>query len=77
MLDCRSLDFQYIPLPESVRLVICNTMVKHEHSNGEYNRRREECDQGVKLLSKWHPGIRALRDITVQELESHPQIFRL
>jgi galactokinase len=71
MLDCRSLDFQYIPLPESVRLVICNTMVKHEHSNGEYNRRREECDQGVKLLSKWHPGIRALRDITVQELESH------
>jgi galactokinase len=71
MLDCRSLDFQYIPLPESVRLVICNTMVKHEHSSGEYNRRREECDEGVKILSKWYPGIKALRDITVAELESH------
>jgi galactokinase len=71
MLDCRSLDFQYIPLPESVRLVICNTMVKHEHSSGEYNRRREECDEGVKILSKWYPGIKALRDITVAELKSH------
>jgi galactokinase len=81
MLDCRSLDFQYIPLPESVRLVICNTMVKHEHSGGEYNRRREECDEGVKVLSKWYPEIKALRDISVQELESHsadlpPVIFK-
>ena len=71
MLDCRSLDFQYIPLPDSVRLVICNSMVKHEHSGGEYNRRREECDEGVKILSKWYPEIKALRDISVQELESH------
>ena len=71
MLDCRSLDFQYIPLPDSVRLVICNTMVKHEHSGGEYNRRREECDEGVKILSQWYPGIKALRDIAVQDLESH------
>jgi galactokinase len=71
MLDCRSLDFQYIPLPDSVRLVICNSMVKHEHAGGEYNRRREECDEGVKLLSKWYPAIKALRDVSVEELESH------
>jgi galactokinase len=71
MLDCRSLDFQYIPLPDSVRLVICNTMVKHGHSGGEYNRRREECDEGVKILSKWFPQMKALRDISVEELEKH------
>jgi galactokinase len=71
MLDCRSLDFQYIPLPDAVRLVICNSMVKHEHAGGEYNRRREECDEGVRILSKWYPEIRALRDISVAELESH------
>ncbi len=71
MLDCRSLDFQYIPLPDSVRLVICNTMVKHEHASGAYNRRREECDEGVKILSKWYPGIRALRDVSVVDLEKH------
>ncbi|HTF43830.1 MAG TPA: galactokinase [Terriglobales bacterium] len=71
MLDCRSLDFQLIPIPENVRLVICNTMVKHEHAGGEYNRRREECERGVKLLTKWYPDTRALRDISVPQLEEH------
>jgi galactokinase len=71
LLDCRSLEFQQIPLPSGVRLVICNTMVKHEHSSGAYNRRREECDQGVKILGRWYPGIRALRDLTVEQVEAH------
>ncbi len=71
MLDCRSLEFKMIPIPESVRLVICNTMVKHEHASGAYNRRREECDEGVKILMRWYPGIRALRDISVEQLEQH------
>jgi galactokinase len=46
-------------------------MVKHEHAGGEYNRRREECDEGVKILSKWYPAIKALRDVSVEELEMH------
>ncbi len=75
MLDCRSLEFQLIPIPKSVRLVICNTMVKHELAKGEYNRRREECDEGVKLLSHWYPGIRALRDVSPDQLEQHSSEF--
>ncbi len=71
LLDCRSLEFKLIPIPENVRLVICNTMVKHDHANGAYNRRREECDEGVKLLSRWYPKIRALRDISVEQLMQH------
>jgi galactokinase len=71
LLDCRSLEFKLIPIPEGIRLVICNTMVKHEHASGAYNRRREECDEGVKILTGWYPGIRALRDISVEQLERH------
>jgi galactokinase len=71
LLDCRSLEFNLIPIPEGVRLVICNTMVKHEHARGAYNRRREECDEGVKLLSRWYPEIHALRDVSVEQLERH------
>ena len=71
LLDCRSLEFKLIPIPENVRLVICNTMVKHDHANGAYNRRREECDEGVKLLSRWYPKIRALRDVSVEQLVQH------
>ena len=70
-LDCRSLEFEQVPIPSNVRLVICNTMVKHEHAGGEYNRRREECDEGVRLLSKWYPKIRALRDVSRENLEAH------
>jgi galactokinase len=71
LLDCRSLEFKLIPLPDDLRLVICNTMVKHEHAGGAYNRRREECDEGVKLLAQWYPSIRALRDVPIEYLERH------
>lgn len=75
LLDCRSLEFKLIPIPENVRLVICNTMVKHEHASGAYNRRREECDEGMKMLSRWYPEARALRDISLQQLEAQmPEI---
>src|SRR6201987_1515357 len=70
-LDCRSLDFELVPIPASVRLVICNTMVKHELSGSEYNRRREECDEGVRILKTWYPGIRALRDVSLEQFEAH------
>src|ERR1700751_335025 len=70
-LDCRSLDFELVPIPASVRLGICNTMVKHELSGGEYNRRREECDEGVRRLKNWYPGIRALRDVSLEQFEEH------
>jgi len=70
LLDCRSLNFELVPVPPQVKLVICNTMVKHEHSGGEYNRRREECEEGVRILSKSFPGISALRDVTLEQLEA-------
>jgi galactokinase len=71
LLDCRSLEFKLLAIPDDLRLVICNTMVKHEHASGTYNRRREECDEGVKILTQWYPNIRALRDISIEQLEQH------
>jgi galactokinase len=73
LLDCRSLDFDLVAVPEELKIVICNTMVKHELSGGEYNRRREECEQGVKVLSRFYPGIKALRDVSRVQLEAHAQ----
>jgi galactokinase len=73
LLDCRSLTYELIPIPERVRMVVCNTMVKHEHASGEYNRRRAECEEGVRILAKWYPGIRALRDVSVEQLLAHSQ----
>jgi len=69
MLDCRSLDFSLLPLPAGVRLVVCNTMVRHELAGGEYNARRAECEEGVRLLARALPRVRALRDVTAEEIE--------
>jgi galactokinase len=71
LLDCRSLDFRAVRLLPDVRLLICNTMVKHEHGAGEYNTRRAECEEGVRRLREVLPGIRALRDVTLADLEKH------
>jgi galactokinase len=71
MLDCRSLEFSLLPLSREERMVICNTMVRHEHASGEYNPRREACEEGVRILQQWLPGIRSLRDVSMEQLEHH------
>jgi galactokinase len=69
MLDCRSLEYQTPPLPASTRIVVCNTMVKHELAASEYNVRRAECEGGVRLLAEELPGIKSLRDVDMADLE--------
>ena len=69
LLDCRSLEFQFVTLPPRTHLVICNTMVRHELAASEYNARRAECEEGVRRLGEVLPGIRALRDVTLAQLE--------
>jgi len=71
MLDCRSLQYQLMPVPADLRLVVCNSMVRHEHASGEYNLRRADCETGVKLLAQHLPGIRALRDVGIADLEKY------
>jgi galactokinase len=71
LLDCRSLEFELLTLPDTVNLVICNTMVKHSVASSAYNERREQCEAGVKHLKRSLPHIKALRDVTIEELEEY------
>jgi galactokinase len=75
MLDCRSLSFEALLIPDSVKLVISNTMVKHELASSEYNRRRADCEEAVRRLSDVLPGIRALRDVSLEQLEEHRNVL--
>ncbi len=68
LLDCRSLDVNYLPVPREAALVVCNTMVRHDLASGEYNRRRQQCEEGVAALSKFLPNLHALRDVNAQQL---------
>jgi galactokinase len=71
MLDCRSLEATYLQLPPNVCLVICNTMVRHELAAGEYNERRASCERVVETIAKFRPEVRALRDLTLEDLEHY------
>ena len=75
LLDCRSLAWRLVPIDPKARLVICNTMVRHAHAAGEYNLRRRDCEESVRLLAQALPGIKALRDVTPDQLERHAALL--
>lgn len=73
MLDCRSLEYRMLPIPSGVRLVICNSMVKHSNAGGEYNQRRAEVEEGTCILHSLWPRIELLRDASEADLENARQ----
>ncbi|HEV2704969.1 MAG TPA: galactokinase [Pyrinomonadaceae bacterium] len=81
LIDCRSLEATLIPFDTTdVAVVICDTRVKHELSSSEYNTRRAECERGVEILRESLPDVRALRDVSVGDLERYgerlPEVVR-
>lgn len=67
-LDCRTLDYVLVPLDTSkVKIVICDTMKRRGLVDSEYNTRRAQCEEAVKLLSQWIPNVKALRDVTLED----------
>lgn len=71
-LDCRSLQYEYAPLStEHIRIVLCDSQVKHSLVTSEYNTRRAECEAGVRFLKTFYPDIHSLRDVTMDMLDKH------
>ena len=70
LLDCRSLAYELLPLPDQVRVVICNSMVKHAVATGEYGDRSSEVEAGQAVLQRERPGVKLLRDATLEDLEA-------
>lgn len=70
-LDCQDLSFEYFPFdfPE-YSLILCNTGVKHNLGDSEYNQRRAECEEGIRILQKPFPQVDSLRDVTIPMLRS-------
>jgi galactokinase len=56
-LDTRSLEFEQVPLPAGLDLVIIDSGVPHRHATGDYVARRRESEAAARLL-----GVDRLRD---------------
>src|SRR4051812_23442430 len=71
MLDCRDLTKTFVPLdPNELKVVVANSMVKHELSGGEYAERRSQCEAAVRFFQKENPSIKALRDVSIAQVEA-------
>jgi len=68
-LDCRSLEYQYFPFnPQGYRLVLLDTLVKHELASSAYNKRRQSCETVVAAIRKKNVFVQFLRDATMEML---------
>jgi len=62
-IDCRTNEHSLHGLDPDYSLVILNTMVSREVASSDYNVRKSECDEAVRIISQEHHGVRALRDV--------------
>lgn len=69
LLNCKTLSWRTVPLAPSHRWIVANTMVRHELASGEYNIRRAECEEIVRLASRRFQNTTRLADLTADEAE--------
>jgi galactokinase len=70
-LDCRSLEWHTLPLPNDIAIVIADTKMRRTLTSGEYNKRRADCEEAVLILREKLPGIKSLRDVSVDAFNQH------
>lgn len=75
LIDCRDLNYQAVPLPTGVSVVICDSHIERTLAGSAYNQRRAECDQAVEILKQQLPGIKALRDVTSAQLNEYGHLL--
>ena len=65
-LDCRSLEYKYFPFnPVGYKLVLLDSVVKHELASSAYNKRRQSCENAAAAIRRNHPEVEFLRDATM------------
>lgn len=73
LLDCRSLTSQDIFIDPAIQVVICDTQAERSLTGCEYSERRAQCEAGAAWLAQRIPGIKTLRDVSLEQLIAHEQ----
>ncbi|RNC65301.1 galactokinase [Proteiniphilum sp. X52] len=69
-LDTKSMEYAYFPFdPKGYKLVLLDTVVKHELASSAYNKRRESCEHAARTIAKRHPEVEFLRDASMEMLD--------
>lgn len=70
-IDCRTNEYDLIGLPRDHSVVVVNTMKMRDLKTSEYNERRQQCMEAVKVLSSYEPSVKTLRDVSPELLVEH------
>ncbi len=62
-LDTRTLEYERVPLPPVLEIIVIDSGVTHRHAGGAYSERRSESFQAAALL-----GVERLRDVPTAQL---------
>ena len=73
LLDCRDITSEIVPIAPSMQVMICDTRAERALTGSEYSQRRAQCEEGVRILSRFYPHIKALRDTSLDQLSAHQQ----
>lgn len=75
LLDCRTLAWEPVSLPDGIAIVVADTLVRRELGKSEYNVRRAHCEEAVRILAPVLPGVTALRDVSVDDFNRHAHLL--
>lgn len=64
LMDCRTLETEYIPLPEGITFIVIDTGVRRDLVHSAYNLRRSQCRAAANRCK-----VPALRDLTMDTLQ--------
>jgi len=71
-LDCRTLEYKHVPFPKKdITVVMCDTGMRHNLADTEYNQRRARCYEAADHFKKHIPGLTALRDIGIEFFQKY------
>lgn len=63
-LDCRSLEYEHVSLPDDVAVVVMDTSTRRGLVGSAYNERRAQCEAAAEFF-----GVKALRDVSLERFE--------
>lgn len=80
-LDCRDLSSKNVHIADGLHIVVCDTRAERNLLGSEYDDRRAQCEEGVRIMQKYDPAIKALRDVPLEqyvdyESELPPEVAR-
>jgi galactokinase len=72
LFDCRQITFEYVPFHlKNYELILLNTGVSHQLATSEYNTRRKECEEVIRVIRESQQDISSLRDVSIDLLREY------